>query len=219
MARQTWSASGREIWRPDAITVGTFRLLPELSPLENLGRLITVQASIWLNKYKIWSYDRSDIEMIEQDFRTRIFLTFRQRVWDGEYDRRFTLYQNVRSVAWSVCSNCIRNFKRWIEQRNDAIPTELIIHGTEGDELTLGDTLTENDIAKQYTDRERRQAYDAKRRVPKSNDPVYLKRREAMMRYVSKMQREDEYHDYLGQCDVYGIDPISYEEFVQRNYN
>lgn len=227
MARQTWSASGREIWRPDDITVGTFKLDPNKSPLENLSDLIYVQTSVWLNKYHVWSYDKSDIEALEQDLRMAIFIKFRQRVWDGEYDRRYSLYLNLRSIAWSVCSNCIRLFVKDIEQRNNNISADLYVQGLEDEDTRIVDTLTENDIGKYYSEYERRRVSDSKRRMArrdaaaKESDPLKRRMRESLFRRFGELNnpqiRRNAYDDYLGECAIYGIEPITFEEFLRRN--
>lgn len=226
MARQTWSASGREIWRPDDITIGTFRLDPAKSPMENLWDLIYAQTSIWLNKYQVWSYDKSDIEALEQDLRMAIFIKFRQRVCDGEYDRRYSLYLNVRSVAWSVCSHCIKLFLKDIEQRNNCISSDLFIQGCDGEDMRIVDTLTENDIGKYYSTCERKRDYDNKRkydrRHSKDPDPIRQRRRDAMLRYFNRIKnpqyRQNAYDDYLGECEFFGIRPLDYQSFVRQNF-
>ena len=226
MARQTWSASGREIWRPDDITIGTYKLDPAKSPMENLWDLIYAQTSIWLNKYNVWSYDKSDIEALEQDLRMAIYIKFRQRVWDGEYDRGFSLYLNVRSVAWSVCSHCIKLFLKDIEQRNNNISADLFIQCGDGEDMLIVDTLTENDIAKYYSTCERKRDYDNKRKYDRRHsidpDPIRQRRRDAMLRYFNKIKnpqyRQNAYDDYLGECEFFGIQALDYQSFVRQNF-
>lgn len=227
MARQTWSVSGREIWRPDDITIGTYKLDPNKTPMQNLWDLIYAQTSIWLNKYHVWSYDKSDIEALEQDLRMVIFIKFRQKVWDGEYDRRYSIYLQVRSVAWSVCSHCIKLFMKDIEQRNNCISSDLFIQcGDEGD-MRIVDTLTENDIAKYYSTSERKRDYDNKRKYDRRHsidqDPIKQKRRDAMLRYFNRIKnpqyRQNAYDDYLGECEFFGITtPLDYASFVRQNF-
>lgn len=228
MARQTWSASGREIWRPDDITIGKFRLDPGKSPMENLWDLINAQTSIWLNKYHVWSYDKSDIEALEQDMRMAVFIKFRQRVWDGEYDRRYSLYLNVRSVAWSVCSNCIRFFTRDIEQRNNCISSDLFIQGGDEEDSRIVDTLTENDIGRYYSPIERRRVSDNKRKrarreaAARESDPLKRRIRESLFRRFSELNnpqiRRNAYDDYLGECEFFGIEALDYQSFVRQNF-
>ena len=226
MARQTWSASGREIWRPDDITIGKFLLDPNKTPMQNLWDLIYSQSSIWLNKYQVWSYDKSDIEALEQDLRMAIFIKFRQKVCDGEYDRRYSLYLNVRSVAWSVCSHCIKLFLKDIEQRNNCISSDSFIRGCDGEDMRIVDTLTENDIAKYYSTNERKRDYDNKRKYDRRHsvdpDPIRQRRRDAMLRYFNKIKnpqyRRNAYDDYLGECEFFGIRPLDYQSFVRQNF-
>lgn len=227
MARQTWSASGREIWRPDDITIGTYKLDPNKSPMQNLWDLIYAQTSIWLNKYHVWSYDKSDIEALEQDLRMAIFIKFRQKVWDGEYDRRYSLYLQVRSVAWSVCSHCIKSFLKDIEQRNNNISADLFVQSGDEEDIRIVDTLTENDIGKYYSEYERRREADSRRKrarreaAAREVDPLKRRMRESLFRRFGELNnpqiRRNAYDDYLGECAIYGIEPITFDEFLRRN--
>lgn len=228
MARQTWSASGREIWRPDDITVGTFLLDPNKTPMQNLWDLIYAQTSIWLNKYQVWSYDKSDIEALEQDLRMTIFIKFRQKVWDGEYDRRYSIYLQVRSVAWSVCGNCIKLFMKNIEQRNNNISSDLFVQSGDEEDIRIVDTLTENDIGKYYSEYERRREADSRRKrarreaAAKESDPLKRRIRESLFRRFGEKSnsqiRRNAYDDYLDECEFFGITPLDYESFVRQNY-
>ena len=228
MARHTWSASGREIWRPDDITVGTFRLDPNKTPMQNLWDLIYAQTSIWLNKYNVWSYDKSDIEALEQDLRMTIYIKFRQKVWDGEFNRNYSLYLNLRSVAWSVCGNCIKLFMKDIEQRNNNISADLFVQGLDDEDTRIVDTLTENDIGKYYSEYERRRVSDSKRRMErreaaaKESDPLKRRIRESLFRRFGEKSnsqiRHNAYDDYLGECEFFGIRPLDYQSFVRTNF-
>lgn len=228
MARLTYSSTGGEIWRPDDITVGKFLLDPNKTPMQNLSDLIYAQTAIWLNRYHVWSYDKSDIEALEQDLRMAIFITFRRKVWDGEYDRAYSLYLQVRSVAWSVCSNCIRLFIKNIKQRNNNISADLFIQGGEEEDVRIVDTLTENDIGKYYSEYERRRVADSKRKrarreaAAKEQDPLKRRIRESLFRRFNELNnpqiRRNAYDDYLDDCEFFGITPLDYASFVRQNF-
>ena len=228
MARESHLDTGVTVYKPDAITVGRFMLLPE--PMENLWRLIRIQVSVWLNRYGVYSYSKERIEDLESAFAVDIYNKLREKVWDGSYRKDLSLYLNTRGVAWSLCSNLLYRWIRDINTDKDMLHIDWAVsdlYQSDSSRQTLGDRIAYNDVKHYMSKLERQRIYkdrckDKRRRdIREETDPVKKARRINAVARIERMEqiknRDNIYHDYLSECAIYGIEPITFEEFLRRN--
>lgn len=233
MARESHLDTGVTVYKPDSITVGHFKLLPELTPMENLWRLIRIQVSVWLCKYGVYSYDKERMEDLESSFAVEIYNKLRSKVRDGTYRRDLSLYLNVRGVAWSLASNILYRWIRDLNNDKEMLHVDWVVESVQrlrdtSVRNTLGDMISYEDVKRYLNTTEQQYAYKAtireiKRRqsLLEETDPVKkenrIKARDGLVRRVQIRNRDNTYHDYLGDCEIYGIEPITFEEFLRRN--
>lgn len=215
MAHRVYTQEGRPIWRPDTITVGTFRLDPDAmerdGPMSELWRLIRTQVSVWLSKFGVYASTPEPIEDLESGFGLAIFEKLRAKVLDGSYRRDLSLYLNCRGVAWSLCTNFLYRFmrdKNWYGRmlRMDQTMSGLPEKCTLGEMITYGDTkkyVNRIEYAKARNDRTRR------KKKPKG--------RNTNREYWKTVHMEEAWFDYLGDCEEYGITPLDLESFLALN--
>lgn len=208
-------------WYPDRYTVGHRKLLlsPDKTPMENLWFLIDVCCSIWLAKYGIYGYSKESIEELEQDCRLLTFLRLRNLVRNGTYRRQFSLYLNVRWCAWGSVPNCISSWKLRhidIHAKLVSIDTPLKSQNNEGDELTLGDSLASHEAKRLRTQYDLVKDCDVRNNKQLTLDDVEIGK--SGYQQVWKAITESEWDYYLQSCSEFGLEPISKEDFLQRNF-
>jgi len=231
MAYYTHTDKGIPIWKTDRITLrGKFRLDPQKSPMENLWACIRIQASIWLAKYKVYSLDGpEEVDDLFYSLCLAIFLELRRRVWDGTYNRNFSLYLNVRSCAWSKTGSLLKKWKEEQDKVHSTLNLDQLLLGDPDSSLkTLADTVSYEEGRLSYvSDHEannRRCAdYRARHRAKVANTLVYKQKSEAMLRAMQKVrdakEQQDEYERYVSDCEFFGIEErLDYESFVRQNY-
>ena len=214
-----YSVDGRPYWRPDQTTVGKFELDPRQTPMENLFRLCRVQAIIWLAKYVVYSYDGPEVvDDLLSSLMLSIFLDVRRKVWDGTYNRRYSLYHNVRSSAWGLTSNLLKQWVREQEQIHSLLDVDQYLGDTD---VSLGDLLTYEHNKLNYKRKSETQSMRReKQRANSTLTPTPHQR--AMRQYWAKIHgvqaHEDAYLHYLEDCEEFGVDPMSREDFLQANF-
>lgn len=208
-------------WYPDYVSIGykKIRLDPAKTPMQNLWEVIRISCSIWLAKYHVYAYTSEAIEELEQELQMRTFLRFRDHVWRGTYRKDLSLYLNVRSAAWGVCSNVIKLWK----DDNIIIPSNTISldapvtnQNYEGGVLTLADTFASHQTPKLLTsyDGKLQSAYKQGKRH--SLDEVQRGSKEFTQ--VWKAITEEQFDYYLQSCYEYGIEPLSHDDFIAKNF-
>ena len=232
MAYETHTDKGIRIWKPDRVTLrGKFQLDPDLSPMENLWNVIRIQASIWLAKYKVYSLDGpEEVDDLFYALMLRIFLELRRKVWDGTYRRDLSLYLNVRSSAWAVTGNMLKQWRSEQEKRKETLHMDQLLLGEpDSAPKTLGDTISYEEAFLSYrsqseinkeSKRRQRQRHNAKSLADPS---VNVLKREAMLKRMQKVrdakEQQDEYDRYVSECEFFGLaDHLDYESFVRQNY-
>lgn len=188
--------------------------------MENLWDLISTCCGIWLAKFRVFAYERSVIEELEQEFRMRTFLRLRDHVWRGTYRKDLSLYLNTRSAAYGCCSNTI---KLWHDKNvlepSLTIDIDAPLTGphVKSDDLTLADTLATHNASKLRTRYDMINDAQYKRGVgTKTLDDVT--RGAVGYKSVWYAVTEAEWDYYLQSCEEFGIQPISKEEFLQKNF-
>ena len=231
MAYYTHTDKGIPIWKPDRVTVrGKVLLDPALSPMENLWKVIRIQASIWLARYKVYSLEGpEEVDDLFYSLCLAIFLELRRRVWNGTYDRKFTLYLSVRSCAWSVTGKLLKQWRAEQITRNETLNLDQLLQGDPDNSLkTLGDTVSYEEgrlsyVSDNEANNRRCAEYRAKHRAKVANTLVYKQKSEAMLRAMQRVrdakEQQDEYDRYLSDCEFFGIeDHLDYESFIRQNY-
>lgn len=231
MAYETHNNKGIPIWKPDRVTLrGKFQLDPALSPMDNLWNVIRIQASIWLAKYKVYSLDGPEpVDDLYYSLCLAIFLELRRRVWVGKYDRKFSLYLNVRSCAFSVTGHLL---KRWREEQEKCKETlnldQLLLGDPDSSLMTLGDTISYEAghlsyVSEHEANNRRCANYREKHRAKVANNLICKRKSEVMLAAMQRVrdakEQQDEYDRYVSDCEFFGIsDRLDYESFIRQNY-
>lgn len=210
-------------WYPDYVTIGyrKIRLDPAKTPMENLWEVIRVSCSIWLAKYRVYAYSREAIEELEQELQMRTFLRLRDHVWRGTYRKDLSLYLNVRSAAWGVCSNVIKLWKdtNIIEPSltlDIDRPIDNPNRGPNDSAMTLGETFASHLVPKLWTvsDGKLQSSY----RQGKKHSLDEVERGSKDYHQVWRAITEEQYDYYLQSCEDYGLEPLSHDDFIAKNF-
>lgn len=210
MAKPSYK-NGRQVWLPDRVDVPKgVLLLPKLSPMENLWRLIDMTASVWLNWAKLYAEHKEDMEELEQQTRLVIFVEFRRRVLKGEYNRSYNLWQNLRSVAWSKFSHAI--VEPWLERiriRRQEMDGNEVISDKDHGGSTLYSLIADGSTPRFHTDS------DSKKK-PKELDSYksYWNKHKAFVVLV-----DDDYMRYVEFCDENTVKPMEFRPWFESNYS
>lgn len=210
-------------WYPEYVSIGyrKIKLDPAKTPMQNLWEVIRVSCSIWLAKYRVYAYSREAIDELEQEFQMRTFLRLRDHVWRGTYRRDLSLYLNVRSAAWGVCSNVIKLWKdtNIIEPSLTLDIDEPIASPSNrpgSNALTLGDTFASHLVPKLRTTYDGILQTSYRRGKKHSLDEVERGSKE--YHQVWRAITEEQYDYYLQSCYEYGIDPLDHDAFIAQNF-
>lgn len=210
-------------WYPEYVSIGyrKIKLDPAKTPMQNLWEVIRVSCSIWLAKYRVYAYSREAIEELEQEFQMRTFLRLRDHVWRGTYRRDLSLYLNVRSAAWGVCSNVIKLWKdtNIIEPSLTLDIDEPIASPSNrpgSNALTLGETFASHLVPKLWTlsDGKLQSAYKQGKRHSLDDVPRGSKSYHQVWRAIT----EEQYDYYLQSCEDYGLEPLDHDAFIEKNF-
>ena len=231
MAYYTHTDRGVPIWKPDRVTLkGKVLLDPKLSPMENLWKVIRIQASIWLCRYKVYSLDGpEEVDDLFYALMLRIFLDVRRKVWDGTWRRDLSVYLNVRSSAWAVTGNLLKRWRADQITRKETLNFDQLLLGNPDNSLkTLGDTVSYEAgrlsyVSDNESNNRRCAIYRARHRAKVQGTLVYKQKSEAMLKAMQKVrdakEQQDEYDKYLSDCEFFGIeDRLDYASFIKQNY-
>jgi hypothetical protein len=209
MAKPSYK-NGRQVWLPDRVDVPKgVLLLPELSPMENLWRLIIMTASVWLNWAKLYAEHKEDMEELEQQTRLVIFVEFRRRVLKGEYNHSYNLWQNLRSVAWSKFSHAI--VEPWLERiriRRQEMDGNEVISDRDHGGSTLFSLIADGSTPRFTTDS------DSKKTREIDSYKSYWNKHKAYVLLV-----DDEYMRYVEFCDENTVKPMEFRSWFESNYS
>ena len=230
MAEMYHNREGRDLWRPTRITLRGRKLLldPALSPMENLSKVIDAQVSIWLAKYLVYSDSREMVEQLEQDCKMAVFVELRRRVRLGTYDRKFSLYLNIRSCAWSVISRTVTVWMRDVNRQANECSIYMEVGEVDKNKDLMVDTISSEKVPKLVTESERNSISHAKRTAQRraareaETDPVRKAWRTRLSEYNcsrwAAQRRKDAYEDYVIECLCFGLTPIPEDEFIRKNF-
>ena len=213
MARLSYKR-GCPVYFPDRIDVPKkVMLLPELSPMENLWRIIDMQVSVWLNWYKVFSVSKELMEELEQTARTVVFVEFRRRVLSGNYNRNLDLWMNLRSVCWSKMSHAILEpwFKR-LQYLKDSVDGDEIISENEHGTNTRFSLMPSHKAARLLTDDDTNPQDSRTLTAPLDSYKSFAIKARAVIARI-----DDQYLRYLEMCDENCVQPIDKESWITDN--
>jgi hypothetical protein len=178
--------------------------------MDNCWRIIDMQVSVWLNKFKARSDTMDRMLDLEQSCRVAVYSELLRRVRKGQYDRKFSFWLNVRSCAWSCVG---RVFRQWVNAN------KLRINEIDGDGLinddpashsheTFFDMTPTESVPRLITASEFRQ-----KRIDWRNAATPG----GMMRSLHD-QSEDDYSRYCEDCVELGIKPVDKVLFITRSF-
>lgn len=211
MAHSQQLPSGLIIWWPDKITVGRFRLLPELSPRENLFRLLSIQRSVWLCKYHIWAKSKHEMELLETDELLAIYNHLRNKVLTHTYRKDLSLYQNCYGSAWAVTSSVITTWKRRLDREQGVVSLDV-----QGDREGWADSFAMNEVPRLLTDGETRELANARRKKPRVTMNPRARKALELREYNDAVAYA--YDDYVAECEMLGVTPIGRDEYLGKNF-
>lgn len=213
MARLSYK-HGCPVWFPDRINVPKkVMLLPGLSPMENLWRIIDMQVSVWLNWYKVFSISKEMMEELEQTARVVVFVEFRRRVLKGEYDHTRDLWMNLRSVCWSkMCHAILEPWFNRVKQLDNAVNGDEIVGDTEHSTNTRFGQMASHQASRLVTDDDTNPKDSRTLTAPLDSYKGFALKARAVNARI-----DDQYLRYLELCDENGIQPIDKESWITDN--
>jgi len=211
-----------ERWYPTYYDIGTKRILlrSDWTWQENVWHFIDITVGIFLAKAKVWSYERELIEELEQTCKLRTYLRLKDIVHRGMYAHHLSFYLNCRSCAWAAVSNVIYLWKQYavtVPALTVDIDAPITGPHVKSDDLSLADTLATHEVPKLRTRYDMINDVQIKRGVgTKTLDDVT--RGTVGYKSVWYAVTESEWDYYLQSCEEFNIQPISKEEFLEKNF-
>lgn len=216
MAKPRYLVGNRVIWVPDSITIPKegIKLDPNLSPMDNLWRVVNAQVSIWLCKYKVYTDYEEDMQDLENSFAITIVNELKRRLRLGKYRRDMSLWLNVRSCAWGTCSWLLRRFKKHMNEQKMLIPLSA---GADDDDSNLQGIVEM--IPSEKIPRLKTKYDDVIRTMERQRKGHKSKPRLCYSKERIPQYMEDDWMDYLESCYECGIEPaMSQDEYLGMQY-
>lgn len=206
---------GRVVFWPERCTLGKQRILLDtsLTPMENLWRIIKAVSLIRLTSMRLQAYTYEDMADLESMVMYATYAKLRRMLADGTYNRKFSLYLNVRAACWGMCQHVVDTWMNDLRQRYNFLDGYGNVSKSDHGSVTLFDTLSDCNSTRLMTGSE----YYSRRAkpVPWSSYVRPSDRTSALRKETRKA-----YDEYCEECVLYEVDEvISYNEFVRRNYN
>ena len=205
--------NGRTVFWPERCDVGKKAILldPQLSPMENVWRMVRIASLIRLTMFKLWAYDYNDMADLEIMVQIATYNKLLRMVRDKEYNRNFSFYINVRGACWSVAQHVVDKWMQDIRQRYNNLDGTAVIGASEHGSLTLFDSLAAHKVPRLMTESDYYCNY-LKRRWYEYDRPC--DRTKAL-----RAESYSSYDEYCEDCLLYNIsDVLSYDDFVRQNY-
>lgn len=212
MAHQVRKKGGVQWW-PDYYKAKERELLdPKKTPSDNLWETIWKVSCIWLNKARVWSDNKQDMEDLEQTVRIATYNRLLYIVRNGNYRREFSFWVNCTRSCWSIVHKCIAVWLDDIKFRHSHISDgDASIVNSEHGTLTLFDSLAAHKVPRLMTESDYYCNY-LKRRWYEYDRPC--DRTKAL-----RAESYSSYEEYCEDCLLYNIsDVLSYDDFVRQNY-
>lgn len=206
---------GRVVWWPERCVLGKTKILlsPDLTPMENLWRIIKAVSLIRLTSMRLQAYTYEDMADLESMVMYATYAKLRRMLADGTYNRKFSLYLNVRAACWGMCQHVVDTWMADIRQRYNLLDGSENISKFGHSYLTLFDTLSNCNSTKLLTSSDY---------YSRHSKPVHWSSYERPSNRSAALRKEthNAYDEYCEECVLYEIDDvISYNEFVRKNYS
>ena len=190
--------------------------------MENVGLMVNAQVSVWLSKYGIYSSSPELIDELELQFAFATYAELVRRVRTGMYNRKYSLYLNIRSCAYSQYPKVYKQWKRRMQQLAQLVSLEYGSVDSDGD-ITEGligsiasDTVPRLRTGSDSKDRivELDRARKGRSKRYKSNEGRKCYTMDNLPNHI-----EDSWLTYIEDCEELGI-PVrmSKEEYVKQHY-
>ena len=203
---------GRLVWWPDYYKVDNVQLDPALTPMENCWRIIDLQVSVWLNKYKIFALSEDRMLDLEQMCRVAVYQELVRYVVEKVYNKRYNFWCNVRSCAWSVIPRTIRKWRNQDIIHTNEIDGNALVNDDPASHSheTFFDMISTESVPKLRTDSEYRDPY-------KITDWHAARRKYDQQRILNETIVDD-YSRYCEDCEELGVEPLDRVTFICRSY-
>lgn len=206
---------GRVVFWPERCALGKRKILldPALTPMENLWRIIKAVSLMRLTSMRLQAYTYEDMADLESMVMYATYAKLRRMLADGTYNRKFSLYLNVRAACWGMCQHVVTTWIGDLRKRDNLIDGYGNVSRSDHGAVTLFDTLSSCNSTKLLTGSEYYSRHA--KPVPWSSYVRPCDRTSALRKETRKA-----YDEYTEECFLYGIDNVvSYDEFVRKNYS
>lgn len=212
-------------WLPDTVTAS--RELTKLRPCEHMideaWRICKICTSVWLCAMGIYARSKEEMEDIEQRVLIKTYTNLLCKVRSKTYRRDMSFYLNVRSCAWSAVGDLVH------ERRARKRKAKVVALGRIDSDIEDGwlATLAAHTVPRLRTDGDcRAQAANAQNEKYRQRAieaggrtlEMYERYHKASLKRLGPQYRDDAYLEYLADCEEFGIEAVSMDEFLRINY-
>lgn len=205
--------NGRVVYWPERCDIGNTKILldPNLTPMENCWRIIKIVTLIRLTMFKIFAYDYGDMADLETMVQIATYNRLRDMVKNGEYNRDYSFYLNVRASCYSIAQHVVDKWMADIRQRYNNLDGNGIIGNSEHGTLTLFDSLAAHKVPRLMTNTDFYNKYRYRHWFDYDRPCDRTK--------VLRAETYRAYDEYCDDCLLFNItDVLSYDDFVKQNY-
>lgn len=201
---------GKVVWWPDRVDIGykTMLIRADASPRDEIWRFIKTLVSIFLTKYKAWSYDRDDMEELEQMCYTSAYCRLLRIVRTGQYRKDLSFYLNCRSAVLGTCFNTYKVWLRDMQERANLIDGTAPLVDEDHNHATYFDLKAADKVPKLRTDAEYKVKLTDWRKAIRKTD----------QQRILKETMTDDYSRYCEDCEELGVEPVDKIAFVCNSY-
>lgn len=206
---------GRIVFWPERCALGKRKILLDatLTPMENLWRIIKAVSLIRLTSMRLQAYTYEDMADLESMVMYATYAKLRRMLADGTYNRKFSLYLNVRAACWGMCQHVVTSWMSELRKRYNLVDGYGNISNSDHGSMTLYDTLSDSNSTRLLTSSEY---------YSRHVKPVHWSSYARPSDRTSALRKETRkaYDEYCEECILHGInDVIDYNEFVRKNYS
>lgn len=195
------------VYRPITVSVPKNMLIrADASPRDEIYRFIKTCVLVYLAKCGAWSYREEDIDELIANCLMHCYFLLVWRVKHGRYRKDLSFYLNVRSCAMSTVSSEYRSWLPRIKDKLNNVNIEQRVVGSDERGVRLIDTLSAKPAWRTSAEFKNK---------PKELPDVLTQRDANILRRVI----DNDYYSYLDDCEEFGIDVLSIDEFIRNNYS
>lgn len=216
----------RGVWVPDPVTVTreTTKLIDCPNLLDNVWRLIKISTAVWLKTYKAYTRSEEEMDDLEANIYIQAYLNLLEKVRTKTYRLDLSLYLNIRSCTQSAVGHCMHHMTTGKYKYHVHAVSLQAVDGSEEGWLS---TLASETVPKYMTEYDRRQMQykQVARKIAKSKLEAGGEVLERSIRYtkaahnrMERTWRDDAYLEYLEECTIFGVAPITKDAWEIKNY-